>query len=473
MDGDLSNVLGPHTTLADLADLLGAGKVSARDLVETALGRIEDPVGEGSRAFVSVAAERARAEADGIDRARAAGGRVGPYGGIPIAVKDLADVAGEVTTAGSVVLADGQPAVHDAPAVGRLRAAGFVVVGRTNMTEFAYSGLGLNVHYGTPRSPWDRSSGGRIPGGSSSGTAVAVSDAMVPAGLGTDTGGSCRIPAAFGNIVGFKPTARRVPLDGIVPLSPSMDSVGPLAPSVDCCARLDAVMAGAVTEPTTVQPDDRLETLRLGVVRDLFLDGADDIVIERFESAVATLASSGVTVQDVAFPELGELADINRGGGLAAAEAYHWHRELLARDGARYDQRVRVRIEAGAALTAADYLEIQRQRRRFVGLFDDRCRGFDALIVPTVAMVAPTVASFDDGDMDHYGSRNLLALRNTSVGNFVDACAISLPLCRPEQRSEVPGIGLMLMSPAMHDRRLLNTAATLERPLHQIAGITP
>lgn len=470
MDRDLSDMLGSYPTVVDLTERLFTGKVSARDLVEAALERIDDPAGEGSRAFISVAGERARAEADAVDRARAAGGRVGPYGGVPIAVKDLADIAGEVTTAGSVVLADGEPAPVDAPAVARLRAAGFIIVGRTNMTEFAYSGLGLNAHYGTPRSPWNRGGGGRIPGGSSSGTAVAVSDAMVAAGLGTDTGGSCRIPAAFSNIVGFKPTARRVPLDGIVPLSPSMDAVGPLAPSVDCCARLDAVMAGLVTEPRTVQRGFRLEALRLGVVRDLFLDQADDIVVERFETALPTLASAGVVLEEVSFPELHDLADVNRGGGLAAAEAYHWHHQLLARDGERYDQRVRMRIEAGAALTAADYLEIQRQRRRFIELFGRRCRAFDALIMPTVAMVAPTVASFDDGDTDYYRSRNLLALRNTSVGNFVDACSISLPLCRPDQRSQVPGIGLMLMAPAMDDRRLLNTAAALETPLQRVAG---
>lgn len=468
----MTDVLSVRSTIADLTDRLSTGKVSARDLVEAALERIDDPAGEGSRAFISVAGERARAEADAVDRARAAGGRVGPYGGVPMAVKDLADIAGEVTTAGSVILADGEPALVDAPAVARLRAAGFIVVGRTNMTEFAYSGLGLNVHYGTPRSPWDRDGGGRIPGGSSSGTAVAVSDAMVPAGLGTDTGGSCRIPAAFGNIVGFKPTARRVPLDGIVPLSPSMDAVGPLATSVDCCARLDAVMTGLVTEPRSVQPEFRIEALRLGVVRDLFLDQADDIVVDRFETALATLASAGVSVQEVPFPELRDLADVNRGGGLAAAEAYHWHRRLLAQEGERYDQRVRVRIEAGAALTAADYLEIQLRRRRFIELFDERCRNVDALTMPTVAMVAPTVASFDEGDSDYYRSRNLVALRNTSVGNFVDACSISLPLCPPDQRSQVPGVGLMLMGPAMDDRRLLNTAATLETTLQQVAGIS-
>ena len=177
------------------------------------------------------------------DGMRASGAVVPPLAGIPVAIKDLCDLVGEVTTAGSVVLADRPPAEADAPVAARMRAAGLIPMGRTNMTEFAYSGLGLNSHHDTPRSPWDRATG-RIPGGSSSGTAVAVADGMALAGLGTDTGGSCRIPAAFCGIVGYKPTASRVPLDGIVPLAPSLDSVGPLAPSVDCCALVDAIMAG-------------------------------------------------------------------------------------------------------------------------------------------------------------------------------------------------------------------------------------
>lgn len=458
----------PSSTIAELRDALYDGTVTARELVEASLAAIADPAGEGSRALISVAGDRAMAEADAVDRIRAAGGRLGPYAGIPIGIKDLADVAGEVTAAGSMVLADTDPADGDAAAVGRLRAAGFIVVGRTHMTEFAYSGLGLNSHYDTPRSPWDRDEGGRIPGGSSSGTAVAVADGMVPAGLGTDTGGSCRIPAAFNNVVGYKPTARRVPLDGIVPLSPSLDSVGPLAGSVDCCARIDSVLAGRVIESFEPESGPPLPEIRLGVIQDLVMDRADDAVVDGFSRALDTLSAAGVGLVDVAMPELHELADVNRGGGVAAAEAYHWHRQLLASSGDRYDQRVRTRIEAGSRLSAADYLEVLRHRQRFIQLFKRRTQSVDALVLPTVAMVAPTVDSFQSGDADYYGDRNLLALRNTSIGNFVDSCAISVPLCPPEHRSESPGVGFMLMAPAMHDAELLGVASSLEPHLRTV-----
>ncbi|MDH3294454.1 MAG: amidase family protein, partial [Acidimicrobiia bacterium] len=265
------------------------GAVSARDLVETALTTIGAPEGEGARAFVSTAADRARAEADAVDGNRAAGVPVPPFAGIPVAIKDLADVEGEVTTAGSVVLADRPPAAADAPAVKRLRDAGFIVVGRTNMTEFAFSGLGLNPHYGTPRSPWDRSTG-RIPGGSSSGTAVAVADGMVAVGLGTDTGGSCRIPAAFCNIVGYKPTAGRVPLDGIVPLAPSLDSVGPLGNSVHCVAITGAIMAGDPIPDALDTDRAAARPIKLGLITNVMLDDVDDVVSQRFEAALSTLA---------------------------------------------------------------------------------------------------------------------------------------------------------------------------------------
>ena len=226
----------------ELAQALSKGTATSRSLIEESLARIGDPDGEGARTFIKVYADQARAMADAADLLRKANRAPGPYAGIPIALKDLFDVAGEATPGGSVVLAETPPAKANAPVVARMLAAGFIPVGRVNMTEFAFSGLGINPHYGTPASPWDRASR-RIPGGSSSGTAVAVADGMAAAGLGTDTGGSCRIPAAFCGIVGYKPTARRVPITGVLPLAPSLDSVGPLAPSVACCAAIDAILA--------------------------------------------------------------------------------------------------------------------------------------------------------------------------------------------------------------------------------------
>lgn len=340
------------------------------------------------------------------------------------------------------------------------------MIGRTNMTEFAFSGLGLNPHYGTPRSPWDRKAG-RIPGGSSSGTAVAVADGMAAFGLGTDTGGSCRIPAAFCNIVGYKPTASRVPLDGIVPLSPSLDSVGPLSNSVDCAAIADAVMAGDPVRQTLKSGGTDPKQIRLGLVTNVMLDDLDDVVSSRFESALAGLSAAGVSVTEIRFDELDELPYINRNGGLAPAEALAYHQRLIADKGTMYDQRVRRRIEGGASAAAVYYLEVLEHRRRLVARMGEWQERFDALVAPTVAIVPPTLDSFppdqDPSDPDdvYYSTTNFKALRNTSIGNFLDTCAISLPLCVPETRSTAPAVGLMLMAPGGSDQRLLSTAATL------------
>lgn len=440
-----------RTLAAELTD----GRVTARQLVDECLAAIEDPSGEGSRAFLRVAADRARATADGFDAIRRAGGALPPFAGIPVAIKDLCDIEGEVTTAGSTVLADRPPAAADAPVVARLTAAGFIVIGRTNMTEFAYSGLGLNSHYDTPRSPWDREVG-HIPGGSSSGTAVAVADGMAVAGLGTDTGGSCRIPAAFCGVVGYKPTARRVPLDGVVPLSFSLDSIGPLGRSVDCCAIVDDVFAGG----SGLVADRNLpaERLRIAVLSDLVLDDMDDTVADTYGKALTALSNAGVTMVDVPFPELNEIPQLYRQGGLAAAEAYAWHRELLATRGDEYDQRVRTRIEPGGAASAAYYVEVLEGRKRLIETAAERMAGFDAFVLPAVAILPPSVASFDDGDRDYYSRQNLLSLRNTSIGNFLDSCSISIPASPPA----APPVGMMLMGAPMADRAMFEASRTVE-----------
>lgn len=453
------------TTIRKLAARLAVGEVSARQLVDQSLERIADPDGEGARAFLSVDAEQARATADAYDTLRRQGAVVAPFAGIPLAIKDLCDIEGQVTTAGSVILADQPPATADAPVVARLRAAGFIPIGRTNMTEFAYSGLGLNAHYDTPRSPWDRATG-HIPGGSSSGTAVAVADEMVVAGLGTDTGGSCRIPAAFCGIVGYKPTAARVPLEGIVPLSPSLDSVGPLATSVDCCSILDAVLAAekvpglGAPEAPAGRPAGRI---RLAVITDYVLDDLDEVVAKGFSASLSRLSAAGVDVVEVGFPELLDLPAINRGGGLPTAEAYHWHRPLLETKGDGYDQRVRRRIEPGAQISAADYLDVVAARAEMIERARVTMAGFDAFVLPSVAVAAPTVASFDSGDPDYYSKMNLLCLRNTSVGNFLDACSISLPVSGTDEPAGAgPSGALMLMAGPGADHQLFSLARTVE-----------
>jgi aspartyl-tRNA(Asn)/glutamyl-tRNA(Gln) amidotransferase subunit A len=439
----------------ELAQALADGTTASRSLIEDSLAKIADPDGEGRRTFIKVHAAQARAMADATDLLRKANRAPGPYAGIPIALKDLFDIAGEPTPAGSVVLADAPDAKANAPVVARMLAAGFIPVGRVNMTEFAFSGLGINPHYGTPASPWDRASR-RIPGGSSSGTAVAVADGMAGAGLGTDTGGSCRIPAAFCGIVGYKPTARRIPIAGVLPLAPSLDSVGPLAPSVACCAVIDAILAGE----TPAAPDPvNLNGLRLAVPGNMVLDGMDDTVAASFDKALSTLSAAGARIQTIQFADFDALAGVNAKGGFAASEGYAWHRRLLASRGSGYDPRIRVRIARGEHMSSADYIDLLNARARLVTSFDRATAPYDCLVMPSVPIVAPRIADLDDERA--YNSINMLILRNTALGNFFDRCAISLP-CHRE--GEAP-VGLMLMGETMGDARLFGIAATVEAAL--------
>src|SRR5215472_15346669 len=294
-----------HPTIQQLAQDLATGRTTSRRLTEQALARIEDPKGEGARAFVKVYKAQALAAADASDALRKAGIVPSPLAGLPVSIKNLCDVAGETTLAGSKALDDAPPARQDAPVVARLRGAGAVIVGSTNMSEFAFSGVGANPHYGTPGNPADRK---RVPGGSSSGAAVSVGDQMAVAALGTDTGGSVRIPSAACGLVGFKPTARRVPIDGVVPLSTSLDSIGPLANSVECCAIVDSVFAG---EPIAVPEAAPLSGLRFGTPRQFVMDDLDPVVARAFERACKQLAAKGVKVEQIDLPQLNELPTIN------------------------------------------------------------------------------------------------------------------------------------------------------------------
>jgi aspartyl-tRNA(Asn)/glutamyl-tRNA(Gln) amidotransferase subunit A len=443
---------GRMHTIEQHAQALADGTTTSRALIEQCLARIADPRGEGSRAFIKVHTESARAMADAMDILRRAGRVPSRYAGIPISFKDLFDIAGEPTPAGSRVLADAPPAAAHASVVQRMLAAGFVPVGRTNMTEFAFSGLGINPHYGTPLSPWDREAG-RIPGGSSSGTAVSVSDGMAVAGLGTDTGGSCRIPAAFCGIVGYKPTARRVPITGVLPLAPRLDSVGPLAPSVSCCAIIDAVLAG---EAPALPVPCNLDGLRLAVPTNVVLDGTDGTVATAFEHTLTALSRAGVRVSHIAVPEFDEVSAVNAKGGLAASEAYAWHRALLAEKGDGYDPRIRVRIERGERMSAADYVGLVAVRDHLIAALDARTRGLDALIMPTVPIVAPRIVELENER--EYNRINMHILRNTILANFFDRCSISLPC---HSADEAP-VGLMLVGETLGDARLFGMAAAIE-----------
>ena len=439
-------------TLATLAADLDAGRTTARKLVEECLARIADPAGEGGRAFIHVDKDAAIYAADAMDHLRKANAAPSPYAGIPVSIKDLYDIRGQVTRAGSRALEDSVPAEADAPVVARLRRAGFIVIGRTNMTEFAYSGIGINPHYGTPKSVWNRGVG-HVPGGSSSGAAVSIADQMAYGALGTDTGGSCRIPAAYNGIVGYKPTQRRVPLDGGVPLSFSLDSFGPLARTVGCCAVLDAVLAGEEVQP--LQPRS-VKGMRLAVPTTIALDDLDEEVARTFERTLATLSRQGASIERIEVPEFHDVTVMNSKGGFAAAESYAWHRYLLTSKGDVYDPRVRVRIARGEGISAADYIDILNARRSFIARTERRIAPYDALVLPTTANTPPRIA--DLADDQAFTTQNLRALRNCSLINVLDGCAISLPAHR---EGEVP-VGLMLAAAAGSDRRIFELAAGME-----------
>ena len=440
-------------TLNDTAASLREGRTSSIELTEAALARAADPAGEGARVFTRVYAEQARAAARAADTLRAAGLARSPIDGLPISIKDLFDVAGETTLAGSVAR-QGEPAADEhAVVVQRLLAAGAVIVGRTNMVEFAYSGLGVNPHYGTPRNPWDRAAG-RIPGGSSSGAAVSVTDGMAVGAIGSDTGGSVRIPAALCGLAGFKPSAWRVPMAGVLPLSTSLDSIGPLAPTVRCCATLDAILAGDAVEPW--QPA-ALRGLRLAVPTTLALEGMDKHVAASFDAAIARLSAAGALVDEIEVPEFAQLAAINAKGGFTAAEAWAWHRDLIARAADRYDPRVVSRIRRGQDMSAADYLDLLDAREAWVAAVEHRIAGYDALALPTVPVAAPTIAEVSASDEAYYAANGLI-LRNPTLINFLDGCAVSVP-CHAAGTAPA---GLMIAGANGADRRILAIGMAVE-----------
>lgn len=389
---------------------------------------------------------------------REAARATGPLAGWPLSVKDLYDEAGEVTRAGSIALDGSAPAAADAPAVARLRAAGAVVVGRTNMTEFAFSGVGVNPHYGTPANPADPAVA-RIPGGSSSGAAVSVAAGAATIGLGSDTGGSIRIPAALCGIVGFKNTARLVPTDGAFPLSTTLDTVCAMTPTVR-----EAIVVHEVLAAREVLRDIRpLSAYRLAVVTTQLLDGLDATVARAFERTLKLLRDAGARVEEITLAPVQDLGSIQARGGFTAAESYTLHRELLQRAGDRYDPRVRHRIERGAEMKAWEYIELHRARAAWIAAVERELAGHDAVLSPTVPIVAPALADVAPGaERDEAFFRtNAALLRNTSVVNMLDGCALSLPCHAP---GELP-VGLMAWHGALKDDTILNLSLQIENLL--------
>jgi aspartyl-tRNA(Asn)/glutamyl-tRNA(Gln) amidotransferase subunit A len=422
----------------------------SRSRLDQAFAKISDPNGEGVRACLTHYRESAVAAADAADARTKNGVSLGPLDGAIITIKDLFDVAGEVTRAGAKILADeGKPASADAPAIARLRRAGAVIVAKTNMVEFAFSAIGTNPHYGTPGNPADRA---RVPGGSTSGGAVAVADGMCELTIGSDTGGSTRIPAALCGITGFKPSKQRVPTDGAFPLSHTLDSIGPMGRNVKDCADADAVMAGEEPAPVVPAP---LGAIRLGIAQGLPLNGLDKTVGERFSAALAKLGKAGLRLSDETIPLLDEMAALVSTGWLPPPEGLAVHHDRLKRRAADFDPNIRVRLERAAAMPAAQYIATLLRRAELIRKLHARLADLDGLVMPATPIVAPTIAEVADPTV--FSEKNLLLIRNTAIANCFDLCAITLP---------IPGnglpVGLMIVARNGEDRKLFRVASAIE-----------
>jgi aspartyl-tRNA(Asn)/glutamyl-tRNA(Gln) amidotransferase subunit A len=442
--------------IAALARDLAEGKTTSVALTTEALARIEDKDGEGPRAFIRVFREPALAAAAASDSLRKQGVVPSPLAGIPVSIKDLCDVAGVTTLAGSIVMRNQKPAAKDAAVVARLRAAGAVIVGTTNMTEFAMGGLGLNPHYGNVKNTYDRKTG-RVPGGSSSGAAISVTDGMSAMGLGTDTAGSVRIPAAFNGLAGFKPTVGRIPTDGVFPLSTTLDSVGPLAGTVACCAVTDAIWAG---ETPAVPDPVPLEGLRFAVPTTVVMDDLEPAVANAFHAALRKLSKHGVRIETIAIPEFAELAQLARVRFPSMVEGYAIHKERVATAANDMDPRIVGRLRAGGEIPGYVYYEAMES------LKDIRVRAakvtsrYDAVVMPTIVTTAPPIARFtetEEGRRDFF----VVVIRNCSIGNLLERCALTVPC---QEKGAAP-VGFMLMGERMADKRLLAIGQSVEAAL--------
>lgn len=428
---------------------------SARLAVQRALDRADRP--DASHVFAVRFDDQAQAAAEEIDRLRAGG--VGPLqAATPITIKHNIDIIGNVTSAGSPALAKVTRASADAEVVRRLRIAGYIILGHSNMTELAFSGLGLNPHFGTPRNPaFDI--GAHIPGGSSAGAAVSVALDIVPVAIGTDTGGSVRIPAAMCGVVGFKPTASAISQVGVVPLSPTLDAVGIIGRDTAQCATVFDVVRNHPGQSGVPLRD--LRGLRLGALQGYVLCDMDAVVARTYDEALAHLSKMGADIVDCSFPKLDELPHINRNGSFAAVESFSRYGALIASLGDLMDPAVVRRIAAGEAISPSAYAELLSERQRLIALGTRLAKEYDALLMPTIPIVAPT---FDDvADADDYHRINLLVLRNPTVVNMMDGCAISLPCQTPG----TPPVGLTLVQARGRDNNLLRVAAAIERVLSE------
>ncbi len=440
---------------------IASSRISAEQHFEASLAAAESPACR--HVFVRRFDAMARSTARSIDALRAAGAPLPPLAGLAVSVKDLFDVAGQPTTAGSVVLADAAPAATDCPAVARLRRAGAALIGHTNMSEFAFSGVGMNPHHGTPANPATLALDAtpRIPGGSTSGGAVSVASGAAWAALGSDTGGSIRIPAALQGLVGFKNTARLTPTEGAIPLSTTLDTACAITRTVRDAVLLHEQLSQSVARLTR-RP---IDACTFAVPQAVVLDGLDATVAAAFARSLDTLRAAGARIVDIALPELNELTGIQATGGFSPAESWAWHRARLAVDEPRYDPRVAARIRRGQHMSAADYIDLLQSRRSWIDRMDTAIGGFDALLSPTVPIVAPPLAPLVQSD-DAFFATNALLLRNPSIVNMLDGCALSLPCHRAD---EMP-VGLMVWAGAMADDRVLDASLAIEAALSAANG---
>ena len=427
---------------------------SIRDRLEIILSRLANRAAD-EKVFTKLYIEAARAAADASDARGRAGVTLGPLDGVIVSIKDLFDVAGEPTTAGSLMRKTATPAARDAAIVSRLRQAGAVLIGKTNMTEFAFTAIGDNMHYGTPGNAVDAS---LIPGGSSSGAGVSIGEGTSDISIGSDTGGSIRIPAALNGVVGFKPTARRVPLTGAFPLSGTLDSIGPLARTVAQCAATDAVMAGEVpTELAAIS----LAGLRVGVPRGVLFGDTEGEVAGAFEHCLGKIEKAGARMADLVIDDLiAEFRTATKRGSIAAMEGAEVHADWLATGASvPVDPHVSGPLSRAAMLPAPVYIRVVRRRSALIATMDERLASVDVLALPTTPVMAPTIVSMAE-DAELRDRVEGLLLRNTQVANQFDLCAISLPM--PDMA--LPA-GLMLVARNGHDRHLLRIAAETERLL--------
>jgi len=422
MDARATGISATGVSVLHMAAGLGAGLVDAEELASRTLRSVQEC--DDPAIFTCLTEARALREARAAARRLREGRGRGPLDGVPVAWKDLFDLAGLPTTAGSRVLETAAPAAADAPVVARLAAAGMVCIGRTNMTEFAYSGIGLNPHYGTPRNPHGKDEP-RAPGGSSSGAAVAVARGLVPVAIGSDTGGSVRVPAAFCGVVGHKTSTGRYPIPGAFPLAPTLDTVGTFVRTVADAVLVDAALCGRVA-PTIARGS--LAGQRLIVPRNVVFDDAEPAVVANFEAALTRLSAAGAVIERLMVPLFDTVQSLTATrGAITAAEAFALHAERVQGEAAaRMDRRVVRRIRGGGAISTPDYITLRQERRRIIAELVATYGPGAIFAFPTTPHVAPRIAPLEADD-DLFSRINLRTLRNTMLGNFLDWCGVSLP----------------------------------------------